>query len=121
MLEKIFKNLFEVSQISDEERKQYIKFITQDLKASNYNQNFIGVIKETFDLYQEEKGKKEYYKDSLENIRKGAKKYYIHKDKIKQKYQELFEQWKDCSNNDYEQLNIINAKMEVLSEFIMEE
>lgn len=39
---------------------------------------------------------------------------------IKLKYKVLFQRWKDCSNSDYEQLDEINAKMEILDELARE-
>lgn len=57
-----------MNKLSEEERKGTIEFIIRDLDALNYNENFIGVIKETWDLYKQEKEKnnrlQEYIKEN---------------------------------------------------------
>lgn len=96
--------------ISEDERKQIIEFITKDLKALGYNEYLIGIIKETFDLYQKEK---ERNKEFLSNKMTLEEAKQIIDDMYQDKYKPIEEKTKEGATIYIERLdNVIFSEVE---------
>lgn len=96
--------------MSEDERKKIIEIITKDLKALGYNEYLIGIIKETFDLYQKEK---ERNKEFLSNKMTLEEAKQIIDDMYQDKYKPIEEKTKEGATIYIERLdNVIFSEVE---------